>query len=286
MKTLTTIAEMKAAVRAARAEGKTVGFVPTMGFLHEGHLSLVRASKSKSGLTVVSVFVNPTQFGPQEDFKTYPRDLARDAAMLEKEGVDILFNPEAGAMYPEGYGTYVEVQGLQDRLCGASRPGHFRGVCTVVLKLFEIVRPDVAYFGRKDVQQAIVLTRMVQDLDLDVRIDVRPIVREADGLAMSSRNTYLNPAERQAALVLIRSLRAAGTWIAAGERRAAAVVAGIREMIAREPLARIDYAEAVDAADLEPVETITDGTLIALAVFIGKTRLIDNAVVGPEGKIW
>jgi len=286
MKTLTTIAEMKAAVRAARAEGKTVGFVPTMGFLHEGHLSLVRASKSTFGLTVVSVFVNPTQFGPQEDFKTYPRDLARDAAMLEKEGVDILFNPEAGAMYPEGYGTYVEVQGLQDRLCGASRPGHFRGVCTVVLKLFEIVRPDVAYFGRKDAQQAIVLTRMVRDLNLDVRIDVRPIVREADGLAMSSRNTYLNPAERQAALVLIRSLRAAGTWIAAGERRAAAVVAGIREMIGREPLARIDYAEAVDAADLGPVETITDGTLIALAVFIGKTRLIDNAVVGPEGKIW
>jgi pantoate--beta-alanine ligase len=286
MKTLTTIAEMKAAVRAARAEGKTVGFVPTMGFLHEGHLSLVRASKSKSGLTVVSVFVNPTQFGPQEDFKTYPRDLARDAAMLEKEGVDILFNPEAGAMYPEGYGTYVEVQGLQDRLCGASRPSHFRGVCTVVLKLFEIVRPDVAYFGRKDVQQVIVLTRMVQDLDLDVRIDVRPIVREADGLAMSSRNTYLNPAERQAALVLIRSLRAAGTWIAAGERRAATVVAGMREMIGREPLARIDYVEAVDAADLGPVETIEDGTLIALAVFIGKTRLIDNAVVGPEGKIW
>ena len=286
MKILATIAEMKAAVRAARAEGKTVGFVPTMGFLHEGHLSLVRASKSTFGLTVVSVFVNPTQFGPQEDFKTYPRDLARDAAMLEKEGVDILFNPEAGEMYPPGYGTYVEVQGLQDRLCGASRPGHFRGVCTVVLKLFEIIRPDVAYFGRKDAQQAIVLTRMVQDLDLDVRIDVRPIVREADGLAMSSRNTYLNPAERQAALVLIRSLRAAGTWIAAGERRAAAVVAGIREMIGREPLARIDYAEAVDAADLGPVETIEDGTLIALAVFIGKTRLIDNAVVGPEGKIW
>lgn len=285
MRTIVSIAGMKAAARAARAEGKTIGFVPTMGFLHEGHLSLVRASKSGSALTVVSVFVNPAQFGLTEDFKTYPRDIARDAALLEREGVDILFVPEAGEMYPPGYGTYIDVPELQNRLCGAPRPGHFRGVGTVVLKLFEIVRPDVAFFGRKDAQQAIILTRMVRDLDLDVRIDVRPIVREPDGLAMSSRNTYLNPDERRGALVLVRSLRAAESKIAAGERRAAAVTDGIRDIIGREPLARIDYVEAVGAADLAPVETIADGTLIALAVFIGKTRLIDNAVVGPQGVV-
>jgi pantoate--beta-alanine ligase len=186
-------------------------------------------------------------------------------------------------MFPEGYGTYVEVRGVQDRLCGSSRPGHFRGVCTVVLKLLEIVRPDFAFFGRKDAQQAIILGRMARDLDLDVRIEVRPIVREADGLAMSSRNTYLSPDERRAALVLIRGLRDAGTRIAAGERRAEVITAGLREMIGRDPLARIDYVEAVGAADLEPVKTITEGTLLALAVFIGKTRLIDNAVVGQGG---
>ncbi len=285
MKTIVSIAGMKAVAREARADGRTIGFVPTMGFLHEGHLSLARASKSGCGLTVVSIFVNPAQFGPTEDFKTYPRDIVHDAALLEKEGVDILFLPEAGEMYPPGYGTYVEVCGLQDRLCGASRPGHFRGVCTVVLKLFEIVRPDIAYFGRKDAQQAIILTRMARDLDLDIRIDVRPIVREPDGLAMSSRNAYLSPDERRAAPVLIRSLRAAETRISAGDRRAAAVVAGIREMIGREPLARIDFVEAVGAADLAPVETLGDGTLIALAVFIGKTRLIDNVVVGAQGVV-
>jgi pantoate--beta-alanine ligase len=285
MKTIASIAEMKAAVRSARAEEKTVGLVPTMGFLHEGHLSLVRESRARTGLTVVSIFVNPAQFGPNEDFASYPRDAGRDAALLEREGADILFLPAAPDIYPRGYATYVEVQRLQDRLCGASRPGHFRGVCTIVLKLFEIVRPDAAFFGRKDAQQAIILARMAGDLNLDVRIEVRPIVREPDGLALSSRNIYLNPDERRAALVLSRSLATAGAMIKAGETRAEAVVAAIHDAIGREPLARIDYVEAVDPVTLAPIDRIGEGTLVALAVFIGKTRLIDNLVVGPGGEI-
>lgn len=285
MKIVASIAEMKAAVRSARAEGKSVGLLPTMGFLHEGHLGLVRESRARMGLTVVSIFVNSAQFGPKEDFASYPRDPARDAALLESEGTDILFLPAAPDIYPRGYATYIEVQGLEDRLCGASRPGHFRGVCTIVLKLFEIVRPDVAFFGRKDAQQAIILARMAGDLNLDVRIEVRPIVREPDGLAMSSRNIYLSPEERPAALVLSRSLAAAGAIIKAGETRAKEVVAAARDAIGREPLARIDYVEAVDPVALAPVDRIVEGTLIALAVFIGRTRLIDNLVVGPGGEI-
>jgi len=279
MNIIKTIAGMKAAARACSVQNKSIGFVPTMGFLHEGHLRLVRASKKKAGVTVVSIFVNPTQFGPKEDFKSYPRDMARDAAMLEKEGVDILFYPSAEEMYPRGYKTHVEVQDLQDKLCGRSRPGHFRGVCTVVLKLFHIVRPDFAFFGQKDAQQASILQKMARDLDLDVRLEVLPIVREADGLAMSSRNIYLDAAERRAALVLRRSLVEAKLKIDGGEKCAEVILSGIKDMIAAEPLAKIDYVGAVDTDSLEPVKEVSAGTLVALAVFFGKTRLIDNMIV-------
>jgi pantoate--beta-alanine ligase len=282
MKIIKTIPEMKAVIREHKSAGRTIGFVPTMGFLHEGHLSLVRAARKKADVTVVSIFVNPTQFGPKEDLKTYPRDLNRDSAMLEKEGVDYVFHPEAGEMYPPGYKTYVEALDLQDKLCGRSRPGHFRGVCTVVLKLFQIVEPDFAFFGQKDAQQAIILRKMAQDLNLDVQVEAMPIVREADGLAMSSRNTYLNPEERAAALVLVKSLEAAKSQIDGGERRAEIILVKMRAMIGREPLARIDYVEAVDTETLDPVQEIGEGTLIALAVYIGATRLIDNMIVRLE----
>lgn len=279
MKIIKTIPEMKAAISGHKSAGRTIGLVPTMGFLHEGHLSLVRAARKKADVTVVSIFVNPAQFGPKEDLKTYPRDLNRDSVMLEKEGVDYVFHPEAGEMYPQGYKTYVEVPDLQVKLCGRSRPGHFRGVCTVVLKLIQIVEPDFAFFGQKDALQAIILRKMAQDLNLDVQVEIMPIVREADGLAMSSRNTYLSPEERAAALVLSRSLEAAKSEIEHGERRAEVILDGMKAMIGQEPLARIDYVEAVDMEDLDPVKKIVKGTLIALAVFIGPTRLIDNIII-------
>jgi len=279
MTIVTSIEEMQAASKKEKAAGRTIGLVPTMGFLHEGHLSLVRAARKKADVAVVSIFVNPTQFGPREDFLTYPRDFERDAGMLEKEGVDYIFHPEAAEMYPEGYKTYVEVRDLEDKLCGKSRPGHFRGVCTVVHKLFQIVGPDWAFFGQKDAQQAIILQKMAGDLNLAVKIEVAPIVREPDGLAMSSRNTYLNPDERKAALVLSQSLREAEQAVRGGERRAEAVLGRIRETVGQQPLARIDYAEAVNTEDLSPVTEIVRGTLIALAVYIGKTRLIDNIVI-------
>ena len=282
MKIIKTIPEMKAAVGEHKSAGRTIGLVPTMGFLHEGHLSLVRAARKKADVTVVSIFVNPAQFGPKEDLKTYPRDLNRDSVMLEKEGVDYVFHPEAGEIYPHGYKTYVEVRDLQEKLCGRSRPEHFRGVCTVVLKLFQIVGPDIAFFGQKDAQQAIILRKMAKDLNLDVQVEIMPIVREADGLAMSSRNTYLSPEERAAALVLAKSLDEAKRQIDHGERRAEVILDGMRAMIGQEPLARIDYVEAVDMEDLDPVKEIVKGTLIALAVFIGPTRLIDNIIISEE----
>ena len=280
MNIITSVSEMRAAARKLTAEGKSIALVPTMGALHEGHLSLVRAAKKKSVVTVVSIFVNPTQFGPGEDFTAYPRNTSRDSTLLEKERVDILFTPEE--MYPPGYKTYVEVENLEDKLCGCTRPGHFRGVCTVVLKLFEIVRPDLAFFGRKDAQQAIILLRMCRDLNLDVRIELMPIVREPDGLAMSSRNSYLKPEERRAALILFRSLEEARKMIARGENRPEIVLARIKAMIAGEPLARLDYVEAVETDALAPVTKIAEGTLVALAVYIGRTRLIDNVLVGAD----
>jgi pantoate--beta-alanine ligase len=282
--TVTRIGEMKALVRRWKGEGRTVGFVPTMGFLHEGHLSLVREARRRSGATAVSIFVNPAQFGPHEDFSRYPRDLGRDAGLLEKEGIDVLFIPSAEEMYPPGYETYVEVRDLQDRLCGKSRPGHFRGVATIVLKLLNIVEPDLAFFGWKDAQQVLVLRRMAADLDLGTEIVACPLVREPDGLAMSSRNTYLSPDERRAALVLSRSLGEAETLVAAGERSAEKVIARTRAGIEAEPLARIDYVEAVDMLNLEPVAEIRGDVLIALAVFFGSTRLIDNIRIHARGE--
>jgi pantoate--beta-alanine ligase len=276
MKVITSVAGMKSLARQWKKEGKSIGFVPTMGYLHEGHLSLVRESKERADVTVVSIFVNPAQFGPNEDFKKYPRDLEKDSAYLEKGGVDFLFYPDAAEIYPPGYMTYVEVHGLQDRLCGKSRPGHFRGVATVVLKLFEIVGPDLAFFGAKDAQQVLIIEKMAADLDLDTEVVTCPIVREPDGLALSSRNAYLSSEERKAALVLSRSLRWAERTISAGECDAVRVIAGIRSLIEAEPLARVDYVEAVDPLDLDSVAEIRGDVLIALAVFVGSTRLIDN----------
>jgi pantoate--beta-alanine ligase len=281
MKTIYAPGQMIRASRGIRANGKTIGFVPTMGYLHEGHLSLVRESRKKTDTTIVSIFVNPAQFGPGEDYKAYPRDLVRDSALLKNEGVDLLFFPDAKAMYPPGYRTYIEVTGLQDKLCGRMRPGHFRGVCTVVLKLFEIVRPDVAFFGQKDAQQVLIIKKMVKDLDLGIKVEALPIIREPDGLALSSRNRYLRPEERKAALILSRSLKEAERLISRGEKRADKITEKIKAMIGREPLARIDYAEIVNGRELDPVRSIREGALIALAVFIGKTRLIDNLVIGP-----
>jgi pantoate--beta-alanine ligase len=284
MRIVRTVEEMKAVSREHRARGKRIGFVPTMGSLHEGHLSLVRASRERTDTTVVSIFVNPAQFGPGEDLASYPRDLERDAALLEKEGVDYVFHPEPSGMYPEGFGTFVEVGDLQDRLCGHSRPGHFRGVCTVVLKLFNIVRPDAAFFGWKDAQQVIILRRMAADLDLDVRIEALPLVRDADGLALSSRNRHLSPEERGAALVLSRSLEDARRRVEEGEKDPGAVVRGVAEAVAIEPLARLDYVEAVDPVSLRPLDRIDGEALIAMAVYVGRTRLIDNIRIAPAGK--
>ena len=276
MKVITSVAGMKSLARQWKKEGKKVGFVPTMGYLHEGHLSLVRESKKRADVTVVSIFVNPAQFGPNEDFKKYPRDLEKDSAYLEQAGVDGLFYPDAAEIYPPGYRTYVEVHGLQDRLCGKSRPGHFRGVVTIILKLFDIVGPDRAFFGAKDAQQILIIEKMAADLDLGTEVVTCPIVRDPDGLALSSRNAYLSSEERKAALVLSRSLRWAERAISAGERDAAKVIAGIRSLIEAEPLARVDYVEAVDPLDLDSVAEIRGDVLIALAVFVGSIRLIDN----------
>ncbi len=276
MKVIKTVSTMTALAREWTRQGKRIGFVPTMGYLHDGHLSLVRESKGRADITVVSIFVNPTQFGPDEDFKKYPRDVEKDSAYLKEAGVDCLFYPEAAEIYPPRYRTYVEVEGLQDRLCGRSRPGHFRGVATVVLKLFDIVGPDFAFFGAKDAQQVLIIKRMASDLNLDVEVVACPIVREADGLALSSRNAYLDPGQRKAARVLSTGLRWAEKAVAAGERDAERLIAGIRSIIEAEPLARIDYVEAVDPETLEPVAGIRGEVLVALAVFIGSIRLIDN----------
>lgn len=282
MNTVRNIEKLKSTVRDIRSLGKSVGFVPTMGYLHEGHLSLVKASLKKADCTVVSIFVNPTQFGPKEDFKEYPRDLEGDSQLLEELGVDVLFYPDTTEIYPFDYKTYVEVEDLQDKLEGRSRPGHFRGVCTVVLKLFNIVQPDIAFFGQKDAQQTIILKRMISELNLDIRIEMMPTVRETDGLALSSRNVYLNPGQRQAALCLSRSLDEAASMIRSGERRTALIVDKMREIIGGEILAKLDYIAIVDRATLEPLKEIKEEALIALAVFFGSVRLIDNIMVSAQ----
>jgi len=270
---------MKAACRQAQRSGKTLGFVPTMGALHEGHLSLVRASKARCDVTAVSIFVNPLQFGPSEDLAKYPRSLERDAQLLEQLGVDLLFIPSVDEMYPPGAKTYVLVDELSDKLDGLSRPGHFRGVATVVAKLFEIVHPDFAFFGQKDAVQVAVLRKMASDLNLDVELVVCPIVREADGLAMSSRNAYLTPEQRQQALVLHRSLMKVQAAAEAGERDAAKLIEIGKQVIAEEPGARLDYFAIVDPNMLDPVADISRGALVAVAAYLGTTRLIDNVLL-------
>lgn len=271
---------MKAACREITRAGKTLGFVPTMGALHDGHLSLVRASKSQCDVTAVSIYVNPLQFGPTEDLDKYPRDLEGDAAMLERLGVDLLFFPSDAEMYRPGPRTYVLVEGLYDKLDGASRPGHLRGVATVVTKLFEIIRPNRAYFGQKDAAQVAMLRRMVRDFDMDVELVVCPIAREPDGLAMSSRNVYLTSEQRQQALVLRRALTRVRAAIDQGERSSEKLLEIGKTLIAEEPGARLDYFVIVDRDTLEPVLNVAGGALIAVAAYFGTTRLIDNLVIG------
>ena len=270
---------MKQVARQARAEGRASGFVPTMGALHAGHMSLVRAALAESQPVIASIFVNPTQFGPNEDFQKYPRTFEADSKKLEDAGVDYLFAPESSEIYPPGFRTWVNVDGLSERLEGKSRPGHFRGITTVVLKLLEIVQPQKAFFGRKDAQQARIIRQMARDLHLDSEIVVCPIVREPDGLAMSSRNAYLNPKERCAATILFRALDGARVSISRGERDALRLTATMRETLRTEPLADTDYAELIDAETLEPVTRLRGVCLALLAVRIGATRLIDNLLV-------
>src|SRR5580698_3953595 len=278
MRICTTIEDMRSACRAARRGGR-MGFVPTMGALHEGHLSLVRAARSSCDVVAASIFVNPAQFGPGEDLAKYPRHFERDRGLLEKHGVELLFAPSVEEMYPAGVVTWVTVDELSDKLDGRSRPGHFRGVTTVVAKLFHVVEPDAAFFGQKDAAQVAIIRRLVRDLNFPVEIVACPIVREADGLAMSSRNVYLDPRQREQALVLQRALaRVKKSW-EAGERDSAKLMAEGREEGAEEKSVRLDYLEIVDPDSLDPVEDVGDGALVAVAAFVGSTRLIDNVLL-------
>jgi pantoate--beta-alanine ligase len=279
MRICKTIVDVRAASREARRQGKTLGFVPTMGALHEGHLSLVRAAKAKSDVVAVSIFVNPLQFGPAEDLAKYPRTFDRDRELLDEAAVDILFAPTAEEMYPAGAITYVTVEGLSEKLCGKSRPGHFRGVATVVAKLFHIVEPDLAFFGQKDAAQATIIRRMVRDLNLPIEIIVCPIVREPDGLAMSSRNAYLSPQERRSALVLNRSLTEVKHRFDQGERNAAKLIAAGKQILTQESRVRLDYLEIVDPDTLDPIRILTGSALVAVAAVVGNTRLIDNILL-------
>ncbi len=277
-----TIAEAREAVRQAKHAGRRVGFVPTMGYLHEGHLSLVDLCRKHADYIAVSVFVNPTQFGPGEDYERYPRDFERDRRLLEARGVDLLFAPSVEEMYPESSLIRFEIERLADHLCGPRRPGHFPGVLLVVAKLFNVIQPDVAVFGQKDLQQLVIIKRLVRDLDFPVEIIAGPTVREPDGLAMSSRNAYLSPEERQNATVLYRALQHAKALIEGGERSASAVIEAMREVIAQVEGARVDYIEIVELERLQPIERLEGLFAIALAVFIGPARLIDNLVLEIE----
>lgn len=275
MRVVTTIKEVREQVKAWRSEGCTIGFVPTMGYLHEGHGSLITKA-GENDRVVVSIFVNPMQFGPSEDLASYPRDLEKDRKFCESLGADLIFHPEPEEMYHKDFCSYVDMTVLTEELCGLSRPVHFRGVCTVVSKLFNIVMPDKAYFGQKDAQQLAVIRHMVQDLNMDIEIVGCPIVREEDGLAKSSRNTYLSPEERKAALVLSRAVKLGQEMVASGEKDSAAILGAMKAEIEAQPLARIDYVKAVDGLTMQPVDRIEGETLVAMAVYIGKTRLIDN----------
>ena len=272
------ISEVRQIVKEWRKEGLTVGFVPTMGYLHEGHKSLIDKAVKENDRVVVSVFVKPIQFGPTEDLASYPRDLERDAKLCEEAGANLIFHPEKEEMYFDDFSSFVEVQGVSKGLCGKSRPIHFRGVCTVVTKLFNIVKPDRAYFGQKDAQQLAVVKRMVRDLNMDIEIIGCPIIREEDGLAKSSRNTYLSPEERKAAVILSKSLRLGKEAIEAGERDSKKIIDIITNNINTEKLAKIDYVEIVDPLSIENIDKIENSALVAMAVYIGKTRLIDNFI--------
>lgn len=279
MKVVGTIAEVRAFVKEWKKNGESVGFVPTMGYLHEGHGSLITKARENNDRVVVSIFVNPMQFGPSEDLESYPRDLEKDSKFCEKLGADLIFHPEPEEMYHDDFSSYVDMSVLTEELCGLSRPVHFRGVCTVVNKLFNIVQPDNAYFGEKDAQQLAIIKHMVQDLNMDVNVVGCPIVREEDGLAKSSRNTYLSPEERQAALILSKTIEFGKQLIADGEKDADVLVAKMKANIETEPLAKIDYVKAVNGLTMQQQKEIKAPMLVAIAVYIGKTRLIDNMIL-------
>jgi len=279
LQVITNTEDTRAASRAARGAGKRIGFVPTMGALHDGHLSLVRAARASCDVVVASIFVNPTQFGPTEDLAKYPRSFERDRDLLEQEGVDVIFAPSVEEMYPAGAVTWVTVEGLSEKLDGRSRPGHFRGVTTIVSKLFHIVEPDTAFFGQKDAAQVAIIRRMVRDLNLPVEIVVCPIVREPDGLALSSRNAYLDPEQRKKALVLHRSLMRVQEAIRSGEKQSRKLIEVGRTEFANEPSLRLDYFDIVDSETLDSVENVSRGSLVAVAAYVGSTRLIDNLLL-------
>jgi len=279
MKIIETIHDMKLFIEQAKRQGLRIGLVPTMGSLHEGHLTLMRQAKKSCDVVVVSIFVNPTQFGPNEDYAKYPRDLTGDSAQAGKAGVEVIFHPQAQEMYPNGYNSFIEIGGITQKLCGLSRPGHFRGVATVVAKLFNIIQPDKAFFGQKDAQQVLVLGRMVADLNMNVELEIVPIVRESDGLAMSSRNAFLSVEERNAALILSRSLQLAQQLVTHGEFNVEKLKQQVIAVIQAEKLAKIDYVEIYSYPLLENIEVITSKALLALAVRIGNTRLIDNIIL-------
>ena len=279
MKVVGTIKEVRELVKEWKKNGETVGFVPTMGYLHEGHGSLITKARENNDKVVVSIFVNPMQFGPTEDLDSYPRDLEKDSKFCESLGADLIFHPEPEEMYHDDFSSYVDMSVLTEELCGLSRPVHFRGVCTVVTKLFNIVQPDNAYFGQKDAQQLAIIKHMVQDLNMDINVVGCPIVREEDGLAKSSRNTYLSPEERKAALILSKTVKLAKELIDAGEKDADVVVAKMKENIETEPMAKIDYVKAVNGLTMQQQKEIKAPMLIAMAVYIGKTRLLDNMIL-------
>ena len=274
-----TIQETRNTIKEWRRQGYTVGLVPTMGYLHDGHASLMKKAKESCPKVVVSIFVNPMQFGANEDLSTYPRDLEADSRLCESLGVDLIFHPSVEEMYNPGFCSFVDMTGLTKELCGKSRPIHFRGVCTVVTKLFNIVTPDKAFFGQKDAQQLAVIKRMTADLNMDIEIVGCPIIREEDGLARSSRNVYLNTEERQAALILSKTIQLGQQMVQQGTRSASQLLAAMKDSLESEPLARIDYVEAVSMDTIQPIDTIQGPVLVAMAVFIGKTRLIDNFIV-------
>lgn len=283
MQAVRTIQEVREQVKEWKKQGLSVGFVPTMGYLHEGHGSLMKRAREECDRVVVSIFVNPMQFGVNEDLDSYPRDLEADARLCRKIGVDLIFHPEVEEMYEKGFCSYVDMEGLTKELCGKSRPVHFRGVCTVVNKLFNIVAPDKAFFGQKDAQQLAVIKRMVRDLNLDIEIIGCPIIREEDGLAKSSRNTYLDPEERQAALILSETIFLGERLVKEGERDARRLIAAMKENLAKEPMAVVDYVEAVSMDTIEKIDRLEGTVLVAMAVKIGKTRLIDNFILPIQG---